>query len=66
MAQYITNAGDQWDIIAKNVYGDECKADILMAVNFPLLDIFQFDAGTTVECPELTETTRQALPPWRT
>ncbi|KAF5061109.1 hypothetical protein DSECCO2_318730 [anaerobic digester metagenome] len=65
MAQYITKTGDQWDIIAKNVYGDECKADILMAANFPLLDIFQFDAGIAVECPELTQTLSETLPPWR-
>lgn len=66
MAKYITKAGDQWDIIAKNVYGDEYKADVLMAANFPLLDIFQFDAGTEIVCPELIETTKEFMPPWRT
>lgn len=65
MVEYITKAGDQWDIIAKNVYDDECKADILMAANFPLLDIFQFDAGTAVECPALTEAINATMPPWR-
>lgn len=64
--QYITKAGDQWDIIAKNVYGDEYKADLLMSANFPLLNIFQFDAGMVVECPELTETFGETMPPWRT
>lgn len=66
MVKYITQAGDQWDIIAKNVYGEEDKADILMAANFPLLDIFQFDAGIEIECPELVvETTNESMPLWR-
>ena len=30
---YTTKSGDTWDGIAKTVYGDELKADVLMTAN---------------------------------
>lgn len=65
MKEYITQAGDQWDMIAKRVYGSELKADVLMKNNLHLLDIFTFDAGTVIKYPEI-EQTAENLPPWRT
>lgn len=62
---YVTSAGDQWDIIAKKVYGDELKADYLMSNNLPLLDIFEFDAGVVVKTPELPIEPSSKLPAWR-
>ena len=62
---YITSAGDQWDTIAKKVYGDELKADYLMAHNLPLLDIYEFDAGVTVLVPQLPAENNSKLPGWR-
>ena len=32
MRTYTTSSGDQWDIIAKAVYGDEMKLDVLMPI----------------------------------
>ena len=49
---YITQAGDQWDTIAKAVYDDEQRADLLMQANFKYLDIFQFDAGVQLVVPD--------------
>ncbi len=65
MKEYITKAGDQWDRIAKQVYGNELYADILMEQNFPLLDIFQFDAGVVLQCPDVVQAAGNELPPWR-
>lgn len=65
MKEYITKAGDQWDRIAKQVYGNELYADILMEHNFPLLDIFQFDAGVALQCPDVEQAAGNELPPWR-
>ena len=65
MKEYITQAGDQWDMIAKRLYGNELKADVLMQNNLHLLDIFAFDAGTVIKYPEI-EQTAESLPPWRT
>ena len=65
MKEYITRAGDQWDMVAKQVYGNELRADILMEQNPRLLDIFQFDAGTGIQCPDIEAQAGKELPPWR-
>lgn len=65
MKEYITRTGDQWDMIAKRVYGNELLADILMEKNPHLLDIFQFDAGVAIKCPDMVMQSNKELPPWR-
>jgi phage tail protein X len=62
---YTTKAGDQWDSIAKKVYGSEMHADFLMENNLPLLDIYEFDAGTVLKTPDLPLEQSNMLPPWR-
>lgn len=62
---YTTRQGDQWDAIAEKVYGDEKYAGYLMEQNLPLLDIFEFDAGTALNTPALPEEQDGGLPPWR-
>lgn len=64
-ATYTTKAGDQWDAIARAVYGDELHADWLMENNRKHLDTFQFDAGITLQTPELPADQTGSLPPWR-
>lgn len=63
--EYITQAGDQWDMIAKKVYGNELKADILMQSNSEYLDIYEFDAGIILHCPKIEHAATLELPPWR-
>lgn len=62
---YTTRPGDQWDIIAKRVYGSELHADFLMKHNFEQLDIYEFDAGVVLNTPELPEPKTETLPEWR-
>lgn len=62
---YITKVGDQWDMIALNVYGDEKYADVLMQANPKHLDIYQFPSGVEIVTPELTSEQTSTLPPWR-
>lgn len=62
---YTTVAGDQWDMIAKKVYGSEMHADFLMDNNLPLLDIYEFDAGTVLNTPDLPLEQSSTLPLWR-
>lgn len=50
---------------SKKVYGDEKYAGYLMEQNLPLLDIFEFDAGTALNTPALPEEQDGGLPPWR-
>ena len=37
---YVTKSGDTWDGIAKTVYGDEMRADELMAANREYNDVY--------------------------
>ncbi len=62
---YTTRAGQQWDEIALEVYGDEMHADILMQANPQELDKYQLPAGVVLVTPELEEEQATELPPWR-
>lgn len=62
---YTTRGGDTWDIVARNVYGDEYMAGKLMEANPGLLHIFRFDAGVKLVTPEREEEAGEALPPWK-
>ena len=62
---YTTRAGQQWDEIALEVYGDEKHADILMQANPRELGTYQFSAGVVLNTPELEEEQTTELPPWR-
>lgn len=64
-ATYTTKSGDQWDTVARATYGSESYAGYLMEQNLPLLDTFQFDAGTVLNTPALPEEQDGSLPPWR-
>lgn len=61
---YKTVQGQTWDVIAKDVYGKEEYADVLMEANPKLLDIFIFSAGVVLNTPEIGAETKE-LPPWR-
>lgn len=65
MATYTTKEGDQWDLIAKEVYGDEIYMDYLIKNNAEYIDIFQFSSGTILQIPDLPEDEKSDLPPWR-
>lgn len=62
---YKTKEGDQWDKIAKEVYGDEIYMDFLISQNLKYIDIFQFSAGVILQTPDLPEEKVADLPPWR-
>lgn len=62
---YITKSGDTWDVIAKEVYGSEYHADVLMAANPEHIGTFAFASGVTISTPELTQERNGLLPPWK-
>ena len=62
---YVTKSGDTWDVIAKEVYGSEYHADVLMAANHEHIDTFQFNAGVELNTPTLSEERDGLLPPWK-
>ena len=61
---YITKSGDTWDMIAKEVYGSEYHADVLMAANAAHIETFIFQAGVELSTPALEEERNGLLPPW--
>ena len=64
---YTTKSGDTWDGIAKSVYGDELKADVLMAANREYIEIYRFDSGIELVTPDIEEevAANDNLPPWK-
>lgn len=64
---YITVQGDAFDLIAKQVYGDEKKMDRLIEANPQHMEVVTFGAGVLLNIPEITadEVQYDALPPWR-
>lgn len=62
---YITKSGDTWDGIAKEVYGSEYRADVLMEANRAHIGTFIFGAGVELNTPALEEERDGLLPPWK-
>lgn len=62
---YRTVSGETWDMVAKNVYGNELRADYLMENNPKMIDVFVFENGTVLDTPELPAEEKLLLPPWR-
>lgn len=66
MAEYITQAGDTWDKIAYEKYGDESLIAPLINSNLDYIDIVVFDYGTKIIIPTLDKADDSIfLPPWR-
>ena len=61
---YITKQGQCWDEIAKEVYGKEEYADILMESNMPVLSYFVFPAGVKLNTPDIPSE-KENIPEWR-
>ena len=62
---YTTKSGDTWDVIAREVYGSEYNADVLMAANPQEIDTFLFNAGVELNTPALEEERDGLMPPWK-
>ena len=60
----LTRRGEHFDEIALRVYGSEMRMDWLMQHNMPLLDIYEFGAGVTVNTPPVPDDVA-APTPWR-
>lgn len=67
MRKYKTKSGDTWDIIAKEVYGDEMHLSFLMKNNGQLLNYFVFPSGVELDILDLPEDTSEDedFPDWR-
>lgn len=61
---YTTISGDTWDMIAKEIYGDEARVSLLMESNQDLLEYFVFPDGIVLKAVDLPEDGNM-LPDWR-
>jgi len=62
---YVTMAGDTFDMIALDAYNDEFRAPEIMQANPQYSGIVIFDAGITLRIPYLEEFPPESLPPWK-
>jgi len=63
---YITKAGDTFDGIAYDEYGNECYATNIIEYNQTYVDVLIFGEGVELTLPVYdTDTTPETLPPWR-
>ena len=62
---YKTKSGDTWDIVAKEVYGDELYTSFLMGNNQKSLDYFIFPEGLLLEIQDKPDNDDDFLPDWR-
>lgn len=62
---YITREDETWDVVAKEVYGNEFFADKLMFANPDLLDKFAFNEGDEVLCSAFDGEEFDEIPDWR-
>lgn len=63
---YITRAGDTYDLLAIAAYDDEKLASYIIQANPLHMDTIVFEAGVTIRLPILDVTTvPSTLPPWR-
>lgn len=61
---YITKAGQEWDEIAREVYGNESYTSFLMKNNLEYIRFFKFPAGVKIRVVELPQEAN-TLPSWR-
>mgnify|MGYP000938530355 CR=1 FL=1 len=63
--EYITMAGDTFDMIALDAYSDEFKSTEIIKANPEYSGIIVFDAGVKLKIPILEEPIPESLPPWK-
>lgn len=64
---YTTRQGQTWDLVSKEVYGNEKYIGHLMKNNTQYIDVFIFSAGTVLNTPKVEEENAvdATLPEWR-
>ena len=63
---YTARAGESWDLLAGQAYGQETMADVLIAANPDLCDVLLLDGGEVIDLPLVERVeSPDTLPPWR-
>jgi phage tail protein X len=64
---HVTTAGERWDLIAWQYYGDATDYSPIIMANPNVAIAPQFDAGVTIAVPilEQSDVITTDLPPWK-
>ena len=63
---YTCRAGDSWDLLAGQAYGQEVMASTLIAANPDLCDVVLLEGGEVIDLPLVERVeSPDTLPPWR-
>lgn len=62
---YVTQAGDTFDMIALDAYNDEFKSVEIIKANPQYAGVMSFDAGIPLRIPYIAESAPESLPPWK-
>lgn len=64
--EYTTRAGDTFDALALEMYGEETLAHYIIEFNPDYADVIIFDANVALRLPIVEDAeTPETLPPWR-
>lgn len=59
-------AGESFDLLAGQAYGQETMADVIVAANPDLCDVVLFEGGEVIDLPLVERVeSPDTLPPWR-
>lgn len=62
---YVTRAGDTFDMLALDAYNNEFQAVTIIRANPQYASVVVFDAGVTLRIPYLSVSAPETLPPWK-
>ena len=63
---YTCRAGESFDLLAGQAYGQEVMASTIIAANPDLADVVLFEGGEVIDLPTVERVeSPDTLPPWR-
>lgn len=63
---YTCRAGESFDLLAGQAYGQEAMASTIIAANPDLADVVLFEGGEAIDLPTVERIeSPDTLPPWR-
>lgn len=63
---YTCRAGESFDLLAGQAYGQEVMASTIIAANPDLCDVVLFEGGEAIDLPTVERVeSPDTLPPWR-
>lgn len=63
---YTCRAGESFDLLAGQAYGQETMVDVIVAANPDLCDVVLFEGGEVIDLPLVERVeSPDTLPPWR-